>query len=55
MVDTLYVVMCGFTHMQLDELPTDEQATRRALEHDAYHHCSPWVQYPLEHIHHDDA
>ena len=53
--DVLYVVMCGLTHMQLDELVTEAQATQRALDHDAYHHCTPWVQYPLEHVHRDDS
>jgi len=54
MVDTLYVVMCGTSHLQLDELTTDEAATAAALEHDRIHHCSPWVQYPLEHVHQEE-
>jgi hypothetical protein len=55
MVDTLYVVMCGSTQHQLDELASEDQAVQRALEHDRYHHCTPWVQYPLEHVHRDES
>jgi hypothetical protein len=53
MPDVLYVVMCGKTHVQLEELVDEDQAVAMALTHDQAHHCSPWVQYPLEHVHQD--
>lgn len=50
-VDTLYLVMCGLERTVVDELGSDAAAVRVAIAHDAVHHCSPWVQYPLEHVH----
>ena len=54
MPDVLYVVMCGKTHVQLEELVDEDEAVTMALMHDQAHHCSPWVQYPLEHVHRAD-
>ena len=42
------------THVQLDELTSEDLAVDIALAHDQVHHCSPWVQYPLEHVHQED-
>jgi hypothetical protein len=51
----LYLVVCGRTHVLLDELTNEALAVDVALAHDQVHHCSPWVQYPLEHIHQEDS
>lgn len=49
--DVLYLVVCGLTHIELGEVTTEKIAVDVALEHDRVHHCSPWIQYPLEHVH----
>lgn len=46
----LYLVVCGTTRVVLDELAVERVALDVALAHDQVHHCSPWVQYPLEHV-----
>lgn len=53
---TLYLVVCGSTRIVVDELLEERLALDVALAHDQVHHCSPWVQYPLEHVdERDDA
>lgn len=49
MPDVLYLIVCGLTHIELGEVTTEKIAIDVALEHDRVHHCSPWIQYPLEH------
>jgi hypothetical protein len=50
----LYLVVCGTTRVTLDELVEERVALDVALAHDQVHHCTPWVQYPLEHIHKEE-
>lgn len=45
-----FLVMCGTTHVELDRLDDERLAVDVALAHDQVHHCSPWVQIPLEHV-----
>jgi hypothetical protein len=49
--DVVYLIVCGATQLELGQAAGEQDATDLALEHDRYHHCSPWIQYPLEHIH----
>ena len=37
----------------MGEYVSERLAVDVALAHDQVHHCSPWVQYPLEHVHRD--
>jgi hypothetical protein len=50
----LYLVVCGRTRVLLDELTNEALTVDVALAHDQVHHCSPWVQYPLEHVHQEE-
>jgi hypothetical protein len=55
MIDaTVYLVMCGLTRETLDELTAEFLAVDVALAHDRVHRCTPWIQYPLEHVHRED-
>lgn len=53
--EALYLVMCGRLRVVLDEVVSEQLATDIALAHDQVHHCSPWVQHPLEHVYRDDG
>lgn len=46
----VYLVMCGRLRVVLDEAHDPQLATDIALAHDQVHHCTPWVQHPLEHL-----
>jgi hypothetical protein len=50
----VYLVMCGTTRVELAEVSSEFVAVDVALNHDVVHHCSPWIQYPLEHVHRPD-
>jgi len=53
-VGAVYVVMCGTDREVVAERGDELAALHTALEHDVVHHCSPWIQYPLEHVHRPD-
>jgi hypothetical protein len=47
---TVFLVMCGADQLAWQAVEGEDAAIAAALEHDQLHHCSPWVQYPLEHV-----
>lgn len=46
-----YLVMCGVVREPVQWTPDQEHAHDLARAHEDTHHCTPWVQYPLEHGH----
>jgi hypothetical protein len=53
--DALYLIMCGTVRVVLDEVTSEELATDIALAHDQVHHCTPWIQHPLEHVYQEES